>query len=123
MLFLKPILSDYQATFIPLYDQTNNLNIAIRMYYSNNNLYFLCVNPNTLQTKILAAKQTKYNRFSMKALISTPYVQLLDKFSKPPHPIQNYGVNEAKNNVNGMFLTIDMCPSTKPFEKRLFLAF
>jgi hypothetical protein len=129
--FSKTTITDYQATFIPLYDEKNNLNIAIRVYYIGNTVYFLCVDPNTLQTKTLAAKQTTFRLnqkekkpvyFSMQMLANTPYLKLLNNFSKPPYKLENYGITKAKNNFNAMFLTIDMCPSTKKFEKRLFLA-
>lgn len=119
-------ITDYQATFIPLYDKANNLNIAIRMYNANNIKYFLCINPYSLQTTVLATSQAKYrgdnsSYLSMRDIKNTPYIKLLDQLTKSSaNKIENYGINEAKNTANSIYLTIDMCPSTKYFEKELF---
>lgn len=127
----KVNISNYQATFIPLYDETNNLNIAIRRYFVEGDLYFLCVDPNTLQTKTLQAKQmcfhsknylAEFKNFLTRPLMITPYIKLLYNFSQPPYQTQNYGITHASNKTDGVFVTVDMCPSTKKFEKRLFLA-
>jgi peptidoglycan/xylan/chitin deacetylase (PgdA/CDA1 family) len=122
----KITITDYQATFIPLYNKANNLNIAIRMYNANNIKSFLCVNPYTLQTTTLAANQAKYRGnssgyLSMLDIKNTPYIKLLDQLiSSSANKIENYGINAAKNTANGVYLTIDLCPSSRYFEKELF---
>ncbi len=127
--FSQSTITNYQATFIPVYDKSNNFNIAIRMYDTNSGLYFLCVDPNTLQTKTLPASQVRFrgtnqdmkgNYFYFQKLAATPYMRLLNNFSRSPYQAENYGVTRAKNHPGGVFVTIDMCPSTQPFEKKLF---
>jgi hypothetical protein len=44
----------------------------------------------------------------------------LEKHTSPPCPLQNDGLTEADNFRKGSFLTVDLCPSQKAFEKRLF---
>lgn len=124
----SPIL-DYQPTFIPGYDADGKLAIAIRSYSIDNTPYFLLVNPNTLQTSVLPAAnfkprsnnpQAAARYYTMAAFKNTPYFQALAKYSSPPYSLQNYGLTHANGNENGMFLTVDMCPSSKPFEKEFF---
>jgi hypothetical protein len=53
-------------------------------------------------------------------LLNTPYYKILQKYSAPPYVLQNYGVTHAERSLSGVFLTIDLCPSKKVFEKKLF---
>lgn len=58
--------------------------------------------------------------YTMRELQQIPYIKALYRFSSPPYKSENYGITAAEHNVNGSFLTIDMCPSVKPFEKTFF---
>jgi len=123
-----PIISDYQQTFIPGFNQDNNIQIAIRSFDKNFTPYFLVVNPYNFETKIIAVDQFKTRQtntaspgyYTMQELQSTPYMKALTQYSAPPYILENYGVTRATRSIDGKFLTVDMCPSTKPFEKRLF---
>jgi peptidoglycan/xylan/chitin deacetylase (PgdA/CDA1 family) len=126
---VKTTITDYQATFIPIYDQKDNLNIAIRMYSMNGDLYFLCVDPYSLQTKTILAKEVNFrgkyvevkrNYFLWQNIAATPYLKLLTIFSQQPYHTENHGITRAKGDLSGVFLTIDLCPSGRAFEKRLF---
>lgn len=122
------MITDYHATFIPGYDAEGNTQIAIRMYYNNNKPYFLLVNPANLTTKIEAVVDFKSRApntnssgyYTMAELEKTPYLKALLQYSSSPYLLQNYGLTKAEHAIDGMFLTIDMCPSKKPFEKDFF---
>lgn len=129
--FAKVEINNYKQTFIPLYDQDNHFQLAIRMYDSNGEIYFLCVDPNTLQTKVLLAEQAQFRGedskglryFKMEEMIqNTPYMKLLSQFSAPPYKIENHGLIKVVGDIPNVFLTVDLCPSRNSFEKRLFLA-
>ncbi len=120
---------DYQPVFIPGYNSNGQLTIAIRSYLIDNTPYFLLVDPNTLQTSVLPSANFKSRNTNVKAepgyytraaIQNTPYLQALSKYSKPPYILQNYGLTHANREQSGVFLTIDMCPSVKPFEKEFF---
>ncbi len=125
-------ITDYHQTFIPLYDKKSQLKIAIRMYEINTTLYYLVVDPNTFTTETSPATDftlrkipslqtvNKPGHFSWQAVQQTPYMQALMHYTAPPYKLQNYGVIHADHVVDGMFLTADMCPSTKPFESKFF---
>lgn len=126
------VISDYHQTFIPLYNDQGQLQIAIRMYYVNTKPYFLVVNPNTFATqsapaiafstrKLCPIKAGGARYYTMQELQNTPYMKALTKYTSPPYILQNYGILRAENPmVKGMFLTADMCPSALPFETNFF---
>lgn len=134
------VITDYHATFIPGYDQKKNLGIAIRMYYIGATPYFLVVNPYTFATETLPAVEfaarkkeevdetkvkgsVKPTYFTMQELEKTPYMKALKKYTTSfIHPLQNDGITHAEYNTEARFLTADMCPSVRPFEKDFFQA-
>lgn len=126
------IILNYQPTFIPGFDKLGHMQIAIRSYYKFNNkdnsydLYFLNINPVTFVTSEVAASEFKTRRnvkgqagyYNFAEIASTPYYKALIRYTSPPYELQNYGVINSKS--KGNFLTIDMCPSSKPFESIFF---
>jgi hypothetical protein len=128
-------ISYYHAIFIPLYTHNNSEEvIAIRQFKKDATLYFLVVNPETFDTKIDAAKNFNTKSLSssplakryllFKNLANTQYLKALEKYTHlKPHRLQNDGVTAAESSSsNGFFLTVDMCPSSKPFAKNFFEA-
>lgn len=125
-----PIITFYTATFIPCFDQNNNLFIAIRTYFYNGKPYYLVVNPATFETqaapvtnfksRMVTSDPTIPGYYTMAALKGTPYVNALSQYFSPPYHLKNYGIVHAAHPVDGYFLTVDMCPSVKPFEQAFF---
>ncbi len=121
-------INDYQAIFTPGYDQQGHLKIAIRQYMQNHQAYFLVVDPYTLATQVIdrnaltvGSTSNGKSTGSLPELVrSTPYVKALYRYTSPPYPLANAGLTAAPNPENGKFLTIDMCPSKKPFEEKFF---
>ena len=123
---VRALVTDYHKVFIPGYDTQGHLNIAIRMFYIDTKPYFLTVNPYTFETQKnpvnnLSAQKFIANNSSMKKLMATPYIKALARYTSGPYRLENYGITKAEYPTNGMFLTIDMCPSSKPgFEAKFF---
>lgn len=121
-------IRDYHATFIPGYDTEGQLQIVIRMYYLGETPYFLSVDPLTLQTKIAPAADLKTRNlrskttsgYTMASLQETPYLSALTRYSSAPYLLQNDGLTHSAHPTKGIFLTVDMCPSSKPFEIEFF---
>jgi hypothetical protein len=80
-------ITDYQPTFIPGHYQ-ENLHIAIRTFYKDNEPFFLLVNPNTFDTLVIPTDQfftrketttsnsvNKY--YSWEKIATTPYITAL----------------------------------------------
>ncbi|TGU74026.1 polysaccharide deacetylase [Geomonas terrae] len=44
------------------------------------------------------------------------------RYTAPPYRLQNGGATRAESGADGLFLTVDLCPSKRPFERELFEA-
>lgn len=113
------VINDYKAVFINGCDAQGQLRIAIRSYTQDNSSYYLAVDPYALTTQRLPANNLKPCPETTK-FQDTPYARALQNFSRGPYKLANYGLTHAQTAVSGMFLTIDMCPAKKPFEKDFF---
>ena len=126
--YAKSTVTDYQRIFIPISTSKGELRIAIRVFKLNGTPSFLVVHPSTLETSILPIAHLQnpsssggtYANRSHWAIASTRYYQLLNKHTAAPYPLENKGVTHAKPPHTGNILTIDLCPSFKPFEKAFF---
>lgn len=129
----KIVIQDYQKVFFPVYTQAGELKVAMRSYYTADTLFFVLVDPYSLKTCVTAAKDLGYRcpkqieqkggsrYFSLKQLNSTPYIQALNKYTNTScETYVNSGAIKS-DTLQGNFLTIDMCPSSKEFEKEFFL--
>ena len=125
----KNTLSEYQRTFTPVYTADGKLMIALRVMKMNEIPSFLAVDPESLQTKVLPIAQLKSRNIqkigkdgtlSSWSIASTRYYQLLNKSTAAPYLLENQGVRHASHAGEGVLLTIDLCPSAKPFEAEFF---
>lgn len=117
------VIINYLPTFIPSHDRKGHLYIVIRTYDIEREHYFLAVDPYTLNTIRAPARNFSPSSFlSMHEIKNTPYMKMLSAYAAAPYPLQNDGMTRANHPVQGQFLTIDMCPSSKPFEKEFFKA-
>ncbi|AMC13319.1 hypothetical protein RL73_01725 [Liberibacter crescens] len=121
-------IEDYQSIFIPVSNSQGEMKIAIRSYFSNNQQYYLLVNPITLVTETGKAinfthrkplQNNTSNYFTSREIEDIPYLKALRKYSSSPYLIQNYGLTHS-DNVKGIFLSIDLCPSVRPFDISFF---
>jgi len=116
-------ITDYQPIYRAVIDTSGNLRIAIRQYKRNNVPNLLLVNPVTLETSAVLKADIDFDcEKSPFNVQNTPFVRALDRYNAPPYKLQNHGMVRAESSVDGMFLTVDMCPSKRPFEKAFFMA-
>jgi hypothetical protein len=123
-------ISNYRPTLLPVQDQQGQLQIVIRLFDQDKELYALLVDPYSLTVSqssfsVLTLRKagTTGNLpgyFTWQELEATPYVRLIRHCERPPYPLQNDGVKRALGVPEGYFLTVDMCPSSKPFDKEFF---
>jgi len=114
-------ITDYRPIFRAGRDSSGQIRIAIRKYNINSIPYFLIVNPASMDT--FAVKASAFNfsgDISLDALRKTSFVKALDRYTALPCKLQNHGAVRAEYPVPGMFLTVDLCPSRRPFEKLFF---
>jgi peptidoglycan/xylan/chitin deacetylase (PgdA/CDA1 family) len=128
----KAHISDYQRIFLPLHSKNGEYVVAIRVFKRNNTPSFLLVNPSNLATWVapvdeFTARDTTKPRpeggLTYEQLKSTLYYQLLHQYgsdNKQAEKIENQGLTHAAHAGDGNILTIDLCPSSLPFEKEFF---
>ena len=128
--FSKNVINDYQRIFLPVYNANGKLMIAIRVFKMNDVPSFLIVDPTTLETKATpinlffprnSSQKKKPGYFTQWNVASTRYYQLLNKNTAAPYLSENQGITHTTNTTSkGNILTIDLCPSSKPFEADFF---
>jgi hypothetical protein len=86
--------------------------------------HVLLVNPRTLTTTVatLASLRTSEAPLDQGQFRATPFAQALARYTAAPFLLQNHGMIKADHPVAGEFLTVDLCPSHKPFERGMFEA-
>jgi hypothetical protein len=115
------IIDDYKPVFIPSChpDQTF---IILRSFTLNGEKKLLIVDPASLETTIKAAEGflQPCNINQIKKLAKSTYYKAIKHYNSPPYLLQNYGITRLKG--PGVFLTIDLCPTNKVFEKDFFIS-
>ena len=124
-------VTNYRSTFRPLYTKAGELRIAVRHFKKNQQESFLVVDPYSFKTAITPVNQLSSRNekraaqglpgyFTWAQLKNTPYIQSLLKYTQYSGHIQGSGLNHALTPKAGFFLSVDMCPSARPFEKAFF---
>ncbi|KAF0217888.1 MAG: polysaccharide [Geobacteraceae bacterium] len=114
-------ISGYRPIFKPGYDAAGTLQIAIRRYENDSVSCLLLVNPVTLETSTVKASAINLaGNVTSAAVQDTPFVRAMTRYTSPPFRLQNHGAGRADHPVDGLFLTVDMCPSKRAFERELF---
>ncbi|GAB7028126.1 polysaccharide deacetylase family protein [Geotalea toluenoxydans] len=115
-------ISGYKSLFHVCRDEAGNLQLAIRQFILDSVTYLLLVNPRSLQTSIVpASTTTSVSAGEAKAAARSPFATALERFTAQPR-LQNAGLTHGESSKNGLFLSVDLCPSKKPFEREMFTA-
>ncbi|WP_419765031.1 MAG: hypothetical protein ACNI28_01220 [Arcobacter sp.] len=105
------------------YTQGKNRFMIFRSYTYKENSYFLLINLDSLKTSIISNTQKEKLKKSGKSILSNSnYSKLVAKVFKNSSILSNAGINKSLHKKkNEIYLTIDMCPSSKKgYEKELF---
>lgn len=107
------------------YGQYNRENcIVLRRFQQNGQLQFLTVNCNTLETRVLPASTITVQNASWEALKNqfkdTPYCRALQFAQTQSFSLQDAGIIHGYPKEKGITLTIDLCPSHKPLDRKIF---
>ena len=115
-----PAGAEYAPVFKPVHDKKGRLWIAIRRFTEGASTSFLAVDPLSFNTSVMeesalggAAPDAEWK--------STPYARALEIYNAPSSGLQDGGLRRAAGK-GGLFLTIDLCPSSKKLDMELFKA-
>lgn len=120
--FTKNKVENYQPIFEIVVDKNQKIFVAIRSFELNGDNYFVAVDPDSLKTfrKNISDLKILKDNFIKEKLSDSKYFLMLRSFNLPPYDIAGYGLSFFEDVGDRNFLTVDMCPSKKPFEKEFF---
>lgn len=100
--------------------------LAIRSFMQDTEQMYVLVQPDSISTHIELAKNyrntpTNWN-FLRLHWATKPYIKALEDARQNDAPLQNAGLTHANNPEKGISLTVDLCPSRLPLDKRVFTA-
>ena len=112
-------LEDYRPAFAPARTEDGRPLVAIRRFRLAGKPHVLTVEVPDFRTRI---RPEEWISWELGPDAAASYAALLDALTGPPHPVENAGLTHARGAAEGFFLTVDMCPSSKPFEAGFFAA-
>ncbi|MFI5184756.1 MAG: polysaccharide deacetylase [Vicinamibacteria bacterium] len=100
--------------------------IVLRSFVQGGQPLLFAVDPETLTTRMLAAKGLRPHRLSWaklrKTIADTPYGRAMADSEKSAAARQDAGIVHSLPPNKGVVLTIDLCPSLRPLDRSLFTA-
>lgn len=113
-------ISEYRSIFKPFHDKSGKLKIAIRSLRRSSIPSLVILDPYKFENSVIEESSVDLSkRIDVKEWKATPFIKALYRYTQPENKLQNSGL-VAGLNTKGLFLTVDMCPSTKEFDKDLF---
>lgn len=110
---------EHYERFVKEYVENETLFITTRRFELQGVTFYLTINTQTLQTKVLALDASRLQPLSSR-FDATPFAKLLS--TATAHP-ESGGVTHAQTKLpKAIFLTMDMCPSSKKGYEDAFLA-
>ncbi len=98
--------------------------VALRTFTRRGQHLVLAVDPESLATRVLPADDMKLDEVSWERVREetrdTPYGKALADSERSATAEQDAGIVHALTPGNGVVLTIDLCPSARPLDRRLF---
>jgi hypothetical protein len=114
-------VADYEVVFQWVHAPSGTRFLAIRRFVRESRPYLLLVNPQTLESSVQRATTlTVEGPADLDGVRETPFGRALLRYTAPPYRLRNYGATHAVHSVDGMYLTVDLCPSTKPLDRAIF---
>jgi hypothetical protein len=111
-------ISNYKTINATCLHSSDRQQLAIRTFLKDGAPYYLLLDPQNLTTTIAPESSVKLLKDSK----TNPFPGTLSSISAPPIRLQNHGLKHSIPPVDGMFLTVDLCPSKRSFEKATFEA-
>jgi peptidoglycan/xylan/chitin deacetylase (PgdA/CDA1 family) len=115
-------VTDYSVIRQPV-EVGGKVRIAVRRFNSDGNPHFLTIDPDSFESSVVPASGVKTAGASAAATLrSSRFMKALERYTSGPFRLQNAGATRADGGVEGVFLTVDLCPSKRPFEREMFEA-
>jgi hypothetical protein len=100
--------------------------VVLRSFESRGQPFYLVVDPRTLETRTAPAAAVAIEPRSWSdvrtAIADTAYGRALVEAERHDEPLQDAGLTRLRPPAPGVDLTVDLCPSRLPLDRRLFTA-
>ncbi len=100
--------------------------VVLRSYERGGRPSYLVVDPRTLETRTIPAAAVAVEPRSWPdvraAIAGTAYGRALAEAERNEGPLQDAGLTHVRSPAPGVDLTVDLCPSRRPLDRRLFTA-
>ncbi|QXE89377.1 polysaccharide deacetylase family protein [Geomonas subterranea] len=113
-------ITGYRSLREPVADRSGRRLWAIRSFNEEGVPHRLVVDPATLQSFDLPAAELVPRAEGEGGFWGTRLGRAVKRYTAPPYRLQNGGATRAETAAGGFFLTVDLCPSKRPFERELF---
>jgi len=114
-------ITDYQVVSRAALGPEGNTLLVTRSLRRDGVPLLLAVDPHTFRTALYPPAQIRMLPSPPStALAGTPFENALALETAPPYRLQNQGARHALGRREGIFLTVDLCPSRRAFERELF---
>ncbi len=100
--------------------------VALRSFSRGGERAYLAVDPRSLATRIVPAAAVRLERKAWpevrRAVADTPYGRALRDAAANEAALQGAGLRRVSPSRPGVDLTVDLCPSKRPLDRRVFTA-
>ncbi|MBI5886097.1 MAG: polysaccharide deacetylase [Deltaproteobacteria bacterium] len=113
-------ITGYEAVFLPYRVADSQVRFAIRSFKRDGRTAYLVLDPYAFETSVVDGPLDFEKPPVKKDWEATPFIKALYRYTAPHDGIANQGVISAEGFRDGVFVTADMCPSGRSFEKAFF---
>lgn len=111
---------NYEPTF-ELRRQKGQIHVIIREFMMDGVATVMTVDADTGVTSLRTKKSVRFwMPVSQSAAENSVYIKNLNRHAEPPFPLSNDGLTRNDERKSGWFLTVDMCQSSRAFEKEMY---
>jgi len=89
------------------------------MRYQNRN-FKLIVNKDTIETAIVREDCVQCKTEYMDLRYSSAFETIILRHTEAPYTLANHGLKSYQNSGEGQVISVDLCPSSRPFDRPLF---
>ncbi len=116
-------ITNYQL-FIGIAKVENEYLIILRKFVKDDHECFLVLNPGNLETKIINAQQADIFKMSLaevqQKFPESVYFLALKDAENHAREMHDAGITHSLPSEKGIVLSVDLCPSSHPLERRIF---
>ena len=114
------VIEDYRPCFHAYLESDGTVRVAWRRFLESGVPHVLVVDPVRMELGKVNRRAIEGKPAADGQWETTPFAAALARYCAPPHPLRNAGILRAEEPSRGYLLTVDLCPSRRPLDRKLF---